>query len=140
MGGHQGRPDVRGRQGSGPEEVVDGCGRGACEVVGVSGRDGDRLQHVRLRRGRPTTVVNAEAGRHHDEQWPDVPEAQLDAKVVRVVGRIPEQRRQRPEVGGVVDHCDLHTFTVEIDRVCGVLERGSDVRRGRLVGDEGVLG
>ncbi len=85
MGSHQGRPDVRGRQRSGAEEVVDGRRRGAGEVVGVSSRDGDRLQHVRLRLSRSAAVVDAEAGWHDDEEWPHVPEVQLDAEEKRVV-------------------------------------------------------
>ncbi len=106
---------------------------------GLPPGDRDRLQHVLLRCGRASAVVDPEAARHHDEERPVVPEAQLDPEELRVALGIAEHRRDRPEIGGVVDDGDLHAVAVQVDGARRVLECRADDGRGRLVGEEDVL-
>ena len=73
--------------------------------------------------GRATTVVDAEACRHDNEEWTDVTEPELDSEKVRVLGCGTRTGRGiAPRSFMVVDESDLDATTVAIDVVRSVLE------------------
>ena len=62
---------------SGRLEALQRDGRAAGEIVRARRRQRDRAEHLLLRSGRAAAVVDAEPGRHHDEQRPEIPEPEL---------------------------------------------------------------
>ena len=139
VGRHERRPDVGRAQDPGGGQVSQGGCRATREIVGAPSGDRDRLEHVFLRGDRASAVVDSETARHHDEERPVVPEAQLDPEELRVALGIAEHRRHRPEVCGVVDDGDLHAIAAQVDGARGLLECCSHPGRWPLKGEKDVL-
>jgi hypothetical protein len=94
----------------------------------------------RIRGGRrASAVIDAEAGRHDDEERADVPEPELEPEKTGVTGGIAVERRYRAEVGGVVDDRDLHALASAVGRARDAVERLAGRSRGRLRGEIDVL-
>ena len=103
--------------------------RTACVVDSVSavGRLArlELREHALLLRRRLPAVVEAEAGRHRDEQPVRVGERELAAEELRVVLRVAPEADGGAEVAGERDHGDA-------DRVAALVRRGDGL--GQLVG------
>src|SRR5579862_6294444 len=104
-------------------EMLDRGRRTLRERVGAGSVDVQRAQHFLRGRRRPAAVVVTEPGRHRNEQGADVPEAELDAEEVRVVGGLAEEHSDRAQVGHGPDQRDLHSVSVGVDGVDRLLKR-----------------
>ena len=122
--------DVPRAQRAGVEERSDSRRRRRREVVRLRARHLQAGEHALLGRGRAAVVVDAEPGRHHDEQRADVDEGELGPEEPRVVRRLVEQARDRAEVARRRDHRNLDPEAAHVDGV-GLLPEGRRDRRVR---------